>query len=232
MAGRPGTRKTTSSVTNVKTVSTSPALLAASQVATSCRISCSSFCIWIPSMLSGRPGSRGYTNTSDDSRTGKKGVQHPSDMGKVRDADKIAGSVETDQVAHPGEDGHIRDRVGVAHDPRAVREPRVEHLQQAPRLRDVAVACPLVFVVLAGEPMEEADLTEHRADTAHLKHQPLDRLVAVRRILRHEPASLVRQIDQNRSGFEQRASPRPSLRSASAGNRAGCGLDSGPAISL
>src|SRR5215813_8074024 len=51
MTGWPGTRKTTSSAINDKTVSTSPALVAAIQVETSPRISCSSFCMCAPLVM-------------------------------------------------------------------------------------------------------------------------------------------------------------------------------------
>ena len=64
----------------------------------------------------------------------------------------------------------------------AAGEAPVEHREQALRFADVAVARALVLEVLAGEFVEEADLAEHRADAAHLEHQPLDRLIARRRI--------------------------------------------------
>jgi Putative auto-transporter adhesin, head GIN domain len=62
----------------------------------------------------------------------------------------------------------------------------------------------LVFVVLAGELVEEADLSEHGPNASHLEHQPLEGLVEVRRILRHEPLRLLGQVDQDRTGLEQR----------------------------
>ena len=52
--------------------------------------------------------------------------------------------------------------------------------------------------------MKETKLPEHRADTAHLPHQPLNRLVPARRVLRHELPALLRQINQDRSRFKQR----------------------------
>ncbi len=54
----------------------------------------------------------------------------------------------------------------------------LEHGEQALGFADVAIARPLVLEVLAGEFVEEADLTEHRPDAADLEHHPLDRLVA------------------------------------------------------
>jgi hypothetical protein len=80
----------------------------------------------------------------------------------------------------------------------------VEHAEQALRLGDVAVARTLVLVVLAGELVEEAELAEHGADAAHLEHQPLQRLVAPRRILRHELAGLLGQVQQDGARLEQR----------------------------
>jgi hypothetical protein len=50
-------------------------------------------------------------------------------------------------------------------------------------LVDVAVTRTLVLVLLAGELVEEADLAKHRADAAHLEHQPLDGFVTAGRVL-------------------------------------------------
>ncbi len=100
--------------------------------------------------------------------------------------------------------GHIGDRVGVTHDPVAVGEPRVEHTEQAFRFRDVALTRPLVLVVLARKLMKETELTEHRANAAHLEHEPLNSLVAGGRIPRQELAALLGEIDQDRTGFKQR----------------------------
>jgi hypothetical protein len=61
---------------------------------------------------------------------------------------------------------------------RSLGQPSVEHAQQAFRFCDVAIARAFVFVVFACEFIEETDLAEHRADAAHLKHQPLNGLVA------------------------------------------------------
>ncbi|MNG40493.1 hypothetical protein D3C84_1290920 [compost metagenome] len=59
-------------------------------------------------------------------------------------------------------------------------------------------------MVLAGEFVEKADLAEHRSDTTHLKHQPLDRLIPGGRLLGQQLPALVGQVDQNRPGFDQR----------------------------
>jgi hypothetical protein len=125
-------------------------------------------------------------------------------VGEVRDADQVAGLVEADQVAHPREGRDVGDRVLVGHDPGASGQPLVEHAQQPLRLRDVAVARALVFVVAPGEPVKETDLAEHRPDAAHLEHQPLDGLVAACRVARHEPSGLLGEVQQDRARLPQR----------------------------
>src|SRR3546814_1210668 len=52
--------------------------------------------------------------------------------------------------------------------------------------------------------VEEADLTEHRPDTAHLPHHPLDRFVAGVRIGRDKLPRLVGEIEEDSARFEQR----------------------------
>ncbi|MNT28961.1 hypothetical protein D3C72_1646810 [compost metagenome] len=91
----------------------------------------------------------------------------------------------------------------IAHHPVAPIQALIQHGQQAPGLGRVAVARTLVFVVLARELMEEAELAEHRADAAHLEHHPLQRLVASRRVGRDELAGLAGQVDQDGAGFKQ-----------------------------
>jgi hypothetical protein len=88
------------------------------------------------------------------------------------------------------------------HDPGAIREPGVEHTEQALRLADVAIARTLVLEILAGELVEEADLAEHRADPRHLEHQPLQRLVAL--VRQEKLAALFGEVEKDRAGFEQR----------------------------
>ncbi|KGC52746.1 hypothetical protein DO65_4937 [Burkholderia pseudomallei] len=118
--------------------------------------------------------------------------------------DELARLVEADQVAHPRERRDVGDRIGVVHDPPAMREAAVKHAEQALRLADVALARAFVLVLAARELVEEAELAEHRPDAAHLEHQPLDRLVAARGIGRDEPARLLGEIQQDRARFEQR----------------------------
>ena len=47
-------------------------------------------------------------------------------------------------------------------------------------------------------------LPEHRADVTDLEHQPLQRGVAIAKVLRHQLARFGRQVDQDRARFEQR----------------------------
>src|SRR4029077_19013465 len=51
---------------------------------------------------------------------------------------------------------------------------------------------------------EKIGLTEHWPDTAHLKHKPLNDLVALAHILRKELAGLFSQVHQDRARLEQR----------------------------
>ena len=83
-------------------------------------------------------------------------------------------------------------------------ELRLHHTQQAFCFRDIALERPLVRKILAGEFVEEADLTEYRPDERHLEMQPLDRLPAPRRIGRNELAGFLREVLQDRAGLEQR----------------------------
>ena len=51
---------------------------------------------------------------------------------------------------------------------------------------------------------EKIGLTEHRADTAHLKHEPLNQFVALAHLLRKKLAGLFRQVHQDGARLEQR----------------------------
>src|SRR3546814_15684198 len=64
-------------------------------------------------------------------------------------------------------------------------------------LGSVAVARALVLIGRAGEFVEEADLTEHRPDSAHLPHHPLNRFVAGVRIGRDKLPRLVGKIERS-----------------------------------
>jgi hypothetical protein len=95
----------------------------------------------------------------------------------------------------------------IAHHPLPLGKPPVHHGQHALRFTDVAIARPLVLVLAAGEFVEEAELAEHGPHATDLEEQPLDRLVAPRRILRQELARFVGEVDEDRAGLEQRERP-------------------------
>src|SRR5215510_586301 len=116
---------------------------------------------------------------------------------------EVARAVEPDQIAHPAERGDVGDRVFVAHDPLPDCEAGVEDTEQALGFVTVALQRPLVWILPTREFVEEADLAEHRPDECHLEEQPLDGLVSARRMGRHELASLVREIEQDRAGLEE-----------------------------
>src|SRR5690606_36739980 len=67
-----------------------------------------------------------------------------------------------------------------------------------------AVAWSLVLVLAAREFHEESELAEHWPDAAHLPHQPLQAGITLGRVLRQQLAGLLRQVEENRAGFEQR----------------------------
>ena len=91
---------------------------------------------------------------------------------ELRELHQVAGAVEADQAADPREGRDVGDGEVLAGDPGVARKLLVEHGQQAMRFGDVAVTGTLVLEVLAGELVEETNLAEHRADPAHLEHQP------------------------------------------------------------
>ena len=49
---------------------------------------------------------------------------------------------------------------------------------------------------------EPPQLSQHRADGAHLQEQPLQRFEALRRIMRQQPAMLLREMQQDGTGLE------------------------------
>src|SRR5579871_1927765 len=139
--------------------------------------------------------------TANDRRARFERLECPQHVRKVLDPDKLACPIEPDQIADPGKGRDIRDRVIVSRDPCAPLELAIQHCEQTLALGRVTVAGTLVLVLPAGELMEEADLPEHRAYTAHLKHQPLDRLVSLGALRREESTALVRQVDEDCARF-------------------------------
>jgi hypothetical protein len=146
---------------------------------------------------------RSGCSAAHDRRPRQNACSTRVDVREVVEADQLAGLVERHQVVDPRKGRDVGDRVVVAHQPGAADEALLEHVEQALRLGDVAVARPLVLLGLAGEFVEEADLAEHRPDPAHLEHQPLDRLVAAAGSRRQELPGLVGEVDQDRARFEQ-----------------------------
>src|SRR5690242_5876236 len=127
----------------------------------------------------------------NNSRTRDERGQDALHVRKILYADEFARFVETDQIAHPRERRDVRDRILIAENPLAPFETLLQHAEQPFRFGDVAIARTLVFVFLACEFMEEAKLAEHRADAAHLKHDPLNRLVAAGGVLWNQLAGFV-----------------------------------------
>eukprot|EP01022_Parablepharisma_sp_SALTPOND_P027435 TRINITY_DN665_c0_g3_i1.p1 TRINITY_DN665_c0_g3~~TRINITY_DN665_c0_g3_i1.p1 ORF type:complete len:1952 (-),score=631.07 TRINITY_DN665_c0_g3_i1:246-6101(-) len=152
-----------------------------------------------PGSAAGRNGQAAYHG-----RTRHEGFQRARHVGEVLEADQLARFVEADEVADPREGGDIGDGVGVAGQPCVLGQALVHHGQQTARFIDVAVTRALVFVFLAGEAVEEAQLAKHRTDAAHLEHHPLDHLVTLGGILGDELAGLLGQVQQDRARFEQR----------------------------
>ena len=84
-----------------------------------------------------------------------------------------------------------------------VGEMAVQHTPQAPRFLRIPLDTVFDLGLGAAEMMR---LTEHRPESAHLEHQPLDRDIAVPHVFDRwqEFSILVSQIHQHRAGFEQR----------------------------
>ncbi|CAM4851251.1 unnamed protein product [Rotaria magnacalcarata] len=152
--------------------------------------------------IESRHASARNIQTTDHCRPGDKAIQRAQYIGEVSDAHQVARLVEADQVANPGEGGDVGDAVLVAHDPGTAQQAFFQHPEQAPGFGGIAVAGALVFVGLAGEFIEEAQLAEHRANARHLEHQPLNRFITCRRIFGEQLAGFFRQVDQDRAGLE------------------------------
>ena len=74
---------------------------------------------------------------------------------------------------------------------------------QASRPR-IAVKRALVLDLAASEFVKITDLAEDRAHRRYLEKQPFERLVARRGIGGHELSRLLRKVEKNRTGFEER----------------------------
>ena len=95
----------------------------------------------------------------------------------------------------------IRDRE-IASQVFRFAEALVDHAVDALGLVGVAVDRVLEF--LGRIPAEMMRLAEHRADTRHLEHQPLDDVVLSARVRRHQLAGLLGQVHQDRARLENR----------------------------
>ena len=104
--------------------------------------------------------------------------------------------------AGPRPDRDVGDAVVVAREIGVLFEAAVDHAVEAVGL--VAIAVAGVLDVLWRILQEMVRLAEHRADAAHLEHQPLQHAVAPARIGRQELAGLLGEVDQDRAGFEHR----------------------------
>src|SRR5580692_11697670 len=123
-------------------------------------------------------------------------------MGEIPKTDQVGSIVEAEEIADPGKGADVSDPVVIDHNPGPLTETTIEHVEEPLRLRDVALQRALVLVILTRELVEETHLAKHRADGRHLKHQPLNGLITPRRFVGHEESALVRQINENRAGFE------------------------------
>jgi hypothetical protein len=105
-------------------------------------------------------------------------------------------------VAHPREGGDVGNAVFVAGQVARLVEAMVEHTVQPLDL--VGVPLDRIGQLFERVGREMVPLPEHRADTAHLEHQPFEADVARRGVLRDQfAAGLLGEIDQDRTRFEQ-----------------------------
>ena len=82
-------------------------------------------------------------------------------------------------------------------------KPRVQNLEQPAALIDIALDREgVLFAVRRGDALEVHRLAHHRADAAHLKHQPLQRFRPRLGVRRQETAVFFGEIPKDRAGFE------------------------------
>src|SRR5690625_4671397 len=94
------------------------------------------------------------------------------------------GLIKLYQVFNPGKNGDISNGVLRTHDPVLVLQMLIQHGEQPFGLIQIAVAGTLVLKVLASEFMEKPYLSKHGTNAAHLKHEPLQCVIALHRISR------------------------------------------------
>src|ERR1700729_2026064 len=125
-------------------------------------------------------------------------------MLQLSEADQLACPVKADEIANPAKHRNVGDGVVVAHDPGSLRKSRLDDGENALRLVTIAVKRALVLDLAASEFVKITDLAEDRAHRPDLEEQPLKRLVARRGIGGHELSRLLRKVEKNRTGFEER----------------------------
>src|SRR5512139_285323 len=118
------------------------------------------------------------------------------DVGEVGEVDGVPL-----MARRPWEDRHVGNAVVRARGEGVARELLVEHAVEPLGLVDVTLDA--VLDLARRRAQEVMGLAEHRADAAHLPHQPFQGLVPLHRILRQELAGLLGEIDQDRARFEQ-----------------------------
>ncbi len=119
-------------------------------------------------------------------------------MGEVRDI-----HVGPPIRARPRKSGDIDHRICAA-EIFLVTERVVQDAQQTFRFRDVALDRIFVDNTLWGrDALKKHGLPEHRADRAHLEHEPLHGLVTQPGVCRPELAAPLGEVEQDRSRFGQ-----------------------------
>ncbi len=131
-----------------------------------------------------------------DSRAGGNGLVPAQNVGVGAEVDRlplVAGD--------PGPRRHVGDRV-VACEIFGLAEPLVENAIETLGLGEIALfrVRRLALVVFH----EVMHLAEHGADTAHLPHQPLDRVPVRLGLLGPELPGLFGEVHEDRARFEQR----------------------------
>jgi len=102
-------------------------------------------------------------------------------------------------AAGPGEIGDVGDGI-VAGEIFGLGELAVEHLEQPMALAEIAL---LHRRKLLGEVAgEDVGLAHHRAEAAHLEHQPLQDSAAALLVRGHEPSRLLGEVDQDGAALE------------------------------
>ena len=96
--------------------------------------------------------------------------------------------------------GHVRDRVGVADQERAIRETAIDNSIKPIGLTDVSVDCIRDF--LQRIDAEVMVLTSHGTETAHSPEQPLGRGLPIPQVGRKEQAGLFGEVKKDRARLE------------------------------